>query len=279
MPAGLGKKEHAVDDLVVRQLVLHTVAPLGQHITDQPLQLNLTKGAPGRAIRQDLLQADDASREFGDILLCLVDQGQPLLNFGEGGRCLLETFGKAPVNDPSDFEKPLVGRFGQPLHAAAQLVGIAGERGGDLIPDSVSAALERPLETPIAFGMPPLETLPQPAEAFREDLLQLVSGLLLAFAETGKLFAHILIQTPHGFFVIPRLPAQLRGQGFAALTLLVEPGVESGESALHPPLTGQQVEDKRTYNKQGDQRDDNDRQLGHHGAAGKSGTASQFALG
>ena len=161
------------------------------------------------------------------------------MHFAERGRCLLETFGKASVNDASDFEKPLVGRFGQPLHAAAHLLGIAGERGGDLIADPVSAALERPLEAPIAFGMPPLETLPQPAEAFREDLLQLVSGLLLAFAEMGKLFAHVLIQTAHDFFVIPRLPAQLRGQGFAALALLVEPGVQSGESSHHLPLTRQ----------------------------------------
>ena len=279
MPAGLGKKEHAVDDLVVRQLVLHTVAPLGQHITDQPLQLNLTKGAPGRAIRQDLLQADDASREFGDILLCLVDQGQPLLNFGEGGRCLLETFGKAPVNDPSDFEKPLVGRFGQPLHAAAQLVGMARERGSDLVLDPVSAALESSLQAPIAFGMLPLETLPQLTEALGEGLLQLVSRLLLVLAGMGELFTHILVQASQDFFVVARLPTQLRCQGVAALALLLEPGVQSDGRSLHVPLTGQQVEDKRTYNKQGDQRDDNDRQLGHHGAAGKSGTASQFSLG
>ena len=47
------------------------------------------------------------------------------------------------------------------------------------------------MQTPMAFGMLPLETLPQLTEAPGEGLLQLVSRLLLVLAGMGELFTHV----------------------------------------------------------------------------------------
>ena len=86
----VGQLQQAVDARAGRQRALELVGRRRQRIRHQVVQLHLAEGAARLLVGQDLLQADHLGRELADLLLRLVDPGQPLAQVGDdlAGRLL-----------------------------------------------------------------------------------------------------------------------------------------------------------------------------------------------
>ena len=86
-----GQAERAVGPRAVGQAGLKREAARGQGIADDRLHAHLAEGAARLLVRQDVLQADDAPGEIGDIGLRRVDDRQPLIKLRKllGGVALL----------------------------------------------------------------------------------------------------------------------------------------------------------------------------------------------
>ena len=69
-------------------------APFGQAVLDDGFHAHLAEGAARLLVGQDLLQADHVGGELGQVLLCRVDDGEPLMQLGDGVGGLARGFGQ-----------------------------------------------------------------------------------------------------------------------------------------------------------------------------------------
>ena len=91
----LGQPQHAVGARAVGQRVLQLEGVRRQHVAHQRLELHLAEGAARALVAQQLLQAHHVAGQAVDLLLRLVDGGQPRHHVDEGLVGLLEALVEA----------------------------------------------------------------------------------------------------------------------------------------------------------------------------------------
>jgi hypothetical protein len=145
--------QQAVDAAAVRERRLHLESRGGQDIAHQRLELHLAEGAARALVAQQLLQADDAAGEALDLLLRLVDGGQPLHHRHEGLVGLAEALVQPLVHLAGDLVEALVDLGVQRARRVGQLLG-HGElqrvqrvaRAGELLPQHAAQPVARVVE-------------------------------------------------------------------------------------------------------------------------------------
>ena len=111
----LGQLQHAIGAVAVGQRVLEFEGVGRQQVAHQRLELHFAEGAARALVAQQLLQADDVAGQTVDLLLRLVDGGQPRHHVGEGLVGLLEALVQ-PLGDlAADLLQARVGGPGQRL--------------------------------------------------------------------------------------------------------------------------------------------------------------------